>query len=181
MASKGTKRMTPSDAQSILPALRPLPGIAPALAASARDMARLAIPLLSASHAVLLSVTVATKDGSASPATLSWDGRCPASTLLPGIAPDDVLLSTLRAFETSGRILLTELIRRWPPNALPTAIGIVTDGSGVAFSADHPAPLSHAWLTRHLTGMYPMTTLTPFSPCGIWGRLTASATSSAIH
>ena len=160
--------------------LRHLPGMDLALARCATRVARHARPLLLANHAVLLSMTSSTGDDRAPLTTRYWDARCALAAPAP-IVSGDALLRRLAALEEAAKLLLADLIRRWPANALPPAVGIVTDGGGVAFSSDHPSPLSPNWLAQHQAGLCPTTALLPFSSGGAWSRLIAPGVGAFIH
>lgn len=152
------------------------------LTAAAHDMAANARPLLRASDAMLLSVTTVTCPYTAAPKTVSWNEQCLPVDMVSAIArAGNALHVALTALEDAGTQLLTDLIRRWPVNALPPIIGIVTDGSGIAFSSEHPSPLSPNWLARHLGGACPTMTLLPFAPTGAWARLTTQIASPHLH
>ena len=60
------------------------------------------------------------------------------------------------------------LARRWPANAVPLRIGVVTDGIGVAVSSAHPAALTSAWLSDHAARRAPADALLPFHDRGAW-------------
>lgn len=44
------------------------------------------------------------------------------------------------------------LASRWPVNAAPPMIGVVTDGIGMAVSGGHPSALTSEWLIDHIAG-----------------------------
>ena len=54
------------------------------------------------------------------------------------------------------------LASRWPLNAAPPMIGVVTDGIGMAVSGGHPSALSSAWLIDHVAGRARIDMLLPF-------------------
>ncbi len=90
-------------------------------------------------------------------------------------ASDSQMLREARiALQDHGRALYRELARRWPANAVPPAIGVVTDGTGMAISSSHPSALSHAWLTEHLANIAPVCVLLPFRAQGPWALLSRS-------
>lgn len=154
-----------------------LPGDTAALAAIARVLAAQAGPVLSSSGSTLLMLTLATAGAEHDPLDIGcWDGRRPVSApwspLPVGGAADDPGLAALQA---AGRLLLVGLLPRWPANARPPSVGIVTDGHGVAFSPDHPSPARTGWLGWHLGGACATTTLLPFAPTSCWTRLIAPA------
>ena len=156
-----------------------LPGETAALVDVARAIAAHAGPVLSSNGSTLLTLSATTPAG-ADPGRIDlacWDGRTTVSapwTPLPiGGGLDDPALAALAALERSGRLLLAGLLPRWPANARPPSIGVVTDGHGVAFSPDHPSPGSAGWLGWHLGGACAVTTLLPFALTSRWARLTA--------
>lgn len=59
-----------------------------------------------------------------------------------------------------------QLRHRWPMNARPPVIGVVTDGTGLAISSGHPSGLSPEWLTEHLDGQSLATAIIPFGRDG---------------
>ena len=74
------------------------------------------------------------------------------------------------ALELKARapIVARHLARRWPANAVPPRIGVVTDGTGVAVSPGHPAALTSAWLSDHAARRAPADALLPFRASGPW-------------
>ena len=162
------------------PPLRTLPGMNPSLVRIARRLARHARPLLLANEALLLSMTTGTQDDRALLSTCFWDASCTLAPP-PPMLRYGALQRHLAALETAAHILLVDLIGRWPANAIPPALGILTDGGGVAFSSDHPSPLSPDWLAHHQAGLCPTTTLLPFSPNSAWTRLMAPTIATGLH
>ncbi|RZT53412.1 hypothetical protein EV283_2667 [Sphingomonas sp. BK036] len=153
-----------------------LPGETATLVDMARAIAAHAGPVLSPSGSTLLTLSATTPAG-VDPGRIDlacWDGRTPVSapwcSLAIGGGNCDPALAAL---EQSGKVLLAGLLPRWPANARPPSIGIVTDGHGVAFSPDHPSPGSAGWLGWQLGGACAVTTLLPFAPTSRWARLTA--------
>ncbi|WP_404367632.1 hypothetical protein AB5I39_13185 [Sphingomonas sp. MMS24-J45] len=161
-----------------IPPPRILPGMDLSLARIARQVAHHASPILRANQALLLTMTIDTRDESAPLWIGFWDSRC---TLNPLPIHESKSTKALAVLTAAANVLLADLIRRWPVNAVPPAVGIFTDGSGVAFSSDHPSPLSTNWLVHHQAGLCPTTTLVPFSPNGAWSRLIAPAAEPLIH
>jgi hypothetical protein len=146
----------------------------------ARPVAASARPLLAASHAQLLSLTTTSEH--ATPVMMCWNGPVAAVALQSAIdLQDPGVARHIAAFAACGQRLLVELARRWPSYAVPPAIGIVTDGGGVVFSADHPSPLSPDWLARHQAGLCVPTKLLPFSGASAWSLLTAPRADRWLH
>lgn len=73
------------------------------------------------------------------------------------------------------------LLRRWPPFGRPSLLGLVTDGSGLGFSPDDPAPMQPGWLARQVEGHASFTALIPFSPTGPWQQLVAGLPKGAVQ
>jgi hypothetical protein len=163
-----------------LSARRSLPGAPIALVRIAERLALHARPVLNANKAILLNATITGRGDNAVLTTSAWDAHfLPAALAL--ISPGDPLGYSLAALEDAARVLLAELARRWPVNALPPALGIFTDGGGVAFSSDNPSPLSPDWLARHQSGLCPTTTLLPFAANSLWAHLVAPPASEVLH
>lgn len=163
-----------------MPPPRSLPGMDRALTRIATRLVRHARPLLRANNAFLLTMTTNTQDEQAPLWTGFWDTRG-ALTPLPPAPRSGAAQRHFAALETAGVLLLSDLICRWPANAIPPAVGIFTDGGGVAFSSDYPSPLSSNWLAHHQAGLCPTTTLLPFRPNGAWARLIAPTMEPLIH
>lgn len=159
---------------------RHLPGAPIALVRIAERVALHARPVLKANKAILLNATMIGRGDNAVLTTSAWDADCLPAPLAP-ISPGDPLGYSLAALEDAARVLLAELARRWPANALPPALGIFTDGGGVAFSSDNPSPLSPDWLARHQSGLCPTTTLLPFASNSLWAHLVAPPASDVLH
>lgn len=87
---------------------------------------------------------------------------------------DPHLSEIILALRSAGSDLARHLRRRWPANAVPGTIGVVTDGAGVAVFPDHPGALSPDWLRDHLAGIAPATMLLPFPLHGPWALVSAS-------
>lgn len=163
-----------------------LPDSDPALWEIARTLADHAAALLLSNRSALLTLTLtfATTTGTDRERLdiACWSGRttvsAPWSSLTPKGGRDDHLLAAL---ERSGRRLLAELLPRWPANTRPPAIGIVTDGHGVAFSPDHPSPKGIGWLGWHIGGASATTTLLPFAPTSCWAGLIAPVANHGLN
>ena len=61
-----------------------------------------------------------------------------------------------------GGGLCALLASRWPVNAAPPIIGVVTDGIGMAMSGGHPSALTSEWLIDHVAGRARIDMLLPF-------------------
>jgi hypothetical protein len=147
----------------------------------AHAVARHARPLLRAGRAQLLSLTIPC-DRRSPPVAMCWAGASQPVALRATLALGDVAVrDTLLRFEGAGRRLLVMLIRRWPANAAPPMIGIVTDGGGVLFSSDHPSPLRPDWLALHQAGLCAPTALRAFSEAGGWARMTGRVADQRLH
>jgi hypothetical protein len=75
------------------------------------------------------------------------------------------------ALQEAGTELLDYLAGRWP--SPPAGYGVITDGTGVAFAPDHPAPSASGWLLRQATGSAPLlaiVALDPQGPCALLGQ-----------
>ncbi|WP_277969547.1 hypothetical protein [Sphingomonas echinoides] len=151
-----------------------------ALADVAAVVAFHARPLLRANRAILLNTTTSTEDHARRLTTRLWmiDGTLAQAHLADRRDP---LRRSLAAMQTGAKVLLGEMIRRWPAYAVPPIVGIFTDGGGVAFSSEHPSPLSPDWLTRHQSGTCPTTTFLPFAPDGAWSRLIGPVANNFVH
>ncbi len=151
------------------------------------SLTKLAIPiathaqdLLRVSPAIFLSLTMVR--GQISPVTMCWIGPpepVAAQSVLDVAQPD--IVASLAGFQNAGRRLIAELARRWPRYAVPPAIGVVTDGSGVVFSSEHPSPLIPGWLALHQLGFCVPTVILEFSSHGAWEKLTAPIPRHRIH
>jgi hypothetical protein len=133
-------------------------------------------------RAKLIAVTAATCGPDQSVIVTAWDRRCaPTSPVATTTNDHDGSSQARSALETMGKLVLADLIRRWPTNACPPYVGVVTDGTGVAFSTDHPSPLTPDWLSLHQARLCPTVTLAPFAPHSFWTLLTAPGSAKRIH
>ena len=85
---------------------------------------------------------------------------------------------TLRA---SGAPLYTHLSQRWPPNAVPPTIGVITEGAGMAVFSGHPSALSPACLLDHAARLSPGSVLIPFRANGPWALVAAAIGAQQPH
>lgn len=126
---------------------------------AARLLTRIGAPLL----------TVATFRGDAAIRLIPWS---------PGLTPGTALDMSEAAFWPEVELLvdtgseaLRQIALRWPGYALPPAIGLITDGTGLAASGDDPSGLSADWLLDPIRSSSPPSILVPFAPTGIWSLL----------
>jgi hypothetical protein len=153
----------------------PMPRPNRQLTAKAEAVARLARPLLADGSGSLMGLEL---DSCDSLRIIWWRGddfsevaqinACPE-----GFCPEDTHEGALQeaAFE-----LLEYLGGRWPNP--PVAVGVITDGTGVAFTPDHPQPSAPGWLLRHVGGTAPLLAIVPLDPqgpCAILARPETSA------
>jgi hypothetical protein len=159
-----------------------MPGLSPIVVLSAAELAVHARPLLSASRTTLLGVTRTSANGTPRLKVSAWNasGR-PVDLFCATDYPTAALRRSTTALHAAGALVIDELIRRWPTNAVPPSVGIITDGTGVAFSADHPSPLAHNWLAQQLGGGGRATTLLAFTPSSPWACLTAPVFNTRHH
>ena len=162
------------------PVSRRMPDLERALGSIAATVAIHARTVLHTNDAILLGLTASTQNPAAALSPSLWDAQCGCREIRSPIGPGAAAPSWA-ALETAARRVLVELIRRWPANALPPALGLFTDGSGVAFSSDHPSPLAPGWLARHQAGSCPTTILHPFGPNAAWTLLMAPSTGGRPH
>lgn len=142
-----------------------LPGRDVALAWRALETAELALWLLASCNARLLCVAIDPGEANARPVIVPWHGR---STLGPRLSTEMAAFPpVLAALERAALGLFEALRTRWPPYAVPRRVGVVTDGTGVAFSADEPWPLAPGWLARQGRGGG-LTQILPFASPGTW-------------
>jgi hypothetical protein len=77
----------------------------------------------------------------------------------------------LGAIRAAGAEALRQISCRWPPYALPPVIGLVTDGTGLAASGEHPSGLSQQWLLDHIGRGSPASIILPFDTNGVWALI----------
>lgn len=82
----------------------------------------------------------------------------------PGLAD---LRSAALALKRAGAEIGALLARRWPPNAVPQTIGVISDGVGMAVSGDHPSALTREWFTDHALARAPVFIILPFDAAGL--------------
>ncbi|UYY78844.1 hypothetical protein [Sphingomonas sp. R1] len=72
------------------------------------------------------------------------------------------------ALQDAASACLTYLAGRWP--SPPRRLGVITDGTGVAFSPERPAVAEPGWLLDHAGGLATLTTILPLDgegPCAL--------------
>ena len=117
--------------------------------------------------APLLSIVTDCRTGEVE--LLPWDQSLQVGA---PIQKQDLGLPTVRAaaleLEARAPLVARYLAQRWPANAVPPRIGVVTDGIGMAVSSAHPAALTSAWLSDHVARRAPADALLPFPDRGPW-------------
>ncbi|MBB5710789.1 hypothetical protein [Sphingomonas xinjiangensis] len=143
------------------------------LTAMAKAVARLARPLLPDESGLLMGLELNASDS----LRLIWWKRDDLSVVAQinaqpeGFCPADTEEGALQeaAFD-----LLEYLGGRWPNP--PETLGVITDGTGVAFSSDHPQPSASGWLMRHVGGAAPLLAIVPLDSQGSCALLACPAT-----
>ena len=150
-----------------------LPGQDAALAWSAIEVAELAGWLLASCDARLLCLALDTTDPDAEVLVIPWRGdRALNARAAPAlVASQCAYPPILNAITRTARTLLGSLGDRWPPYARPPRLGVVTDGTGVAFSPNEPWPLAPEWLFRHFGHGDGLRHILPFAANGNWAAL----------
>lgn len=147
------------------------------LTALAREVVRCARPLLAPGTDLFLGV----ETDAAGTLRLLWWRRndfkliAEISAGPEGFCPEDTAEGAL---QEAGAELLAYLAGRWPTP--PSGFGVITDGTGVAFTPDHPAPSATGWLLRQAAGARPLLAIVPLDPKGPCAML-AGAMSAALH
>lgn len=144
----------------------------------AQDVARLAQPLLPAGGDLILGIE-ATADGQIH--LLWWRQRdfkrIAVVSATPGaFCPED---SDEGALQEAAAALLDYLAGRWPTR--PEGLGVITDGTGVAFAPDHPAPSAEGWLLRYATGGGTLAMILELDPAGPCGLLSGARAIGTFH
>ncbi|MFZ5746656.1 MAG: hypothetical protein ACOY45_03235 [Pseudomonadota bacterium] len=85
------------------------------------------------------------------------------------------------ALQRAGNALLRYFAGRWPEGSAPANMGVITDGVGVGFAPDDPAPTAPGWLMRHATGKATLRTILPMAPTGPAALLLPAAHSGQLH
>jgi hypothetical protein len=148
------------------------------LTALAQDVARLARPLLPAGSELFLGLE-ATADGQIH---LIWwrqpDFKRVAtiSAAPDAFCPED---TDEGALQDAAAALLDYLAGRWPTP--PAALGVITDGTGVAFAPDHPAASAEGWLLRLATGESTLAMIVDLDSAGPCGLLIGGQSTVSFH
>lgn len=148
------------------------------LTALAREVARLAQPLLPAGSDLILGLE-ATADGQIH--LMWWRGSDLKRIAIISATPEAFCPegSDEGLLQEAGAALLDYLAGRWP--SPPEALGVVTDGVGVAFAPDHPAPSAAGWLLRHVAGESTLAMILDLDPAGPCGLLLGAKMGSMFH
>jgi hypothetical protein len=93
-----------------------------------------------------------------------------------GFCPEDTVEG---AMQDAASALLVYLAGRWP--SPPAQFGVITDGTGVAFAPEHPAPASEGWLLRHASGAGSLTAILPLDREGPCALLCGPARPLSLH
>lgn len=83
------------------------------------------------------------------------------------------------AMQDAATALLAYLAGRWP--APPAQFGVITDGVGVAFAPEQPAPASEGWLLHHASGAGSLTAILPLDREGPCALLCRSGLPLSLH
>lgn len=147
------------------------------LTALAQNVARLARPLLPVGSGLMMGLEL---DSSAELRVIWWrsDDLSVVAEINAGpegFCPED---TEEGALQEAGAELLHYLGGRWPNP--PHVLGVITDGTGVAFTPDHPSPSAPGWLLRHVGGANPLLAIVPLDPAGPCALL-ARPTTAAFH
>ncbi len=83
------------------------------------------------------------------------------------------------ALQEAAIELLDYLAGRWP--APPRGYGVITDGTGVAFAPEQPAPSAPGWLVRQASSDRPLLAIVPLDPYGPCAFLGSKGACSSLH
>lgn len=161
---------------------RLLPSPEVRLVERARRIAKLGASLLPVVDCLLLSITLDLRPTPPHASIVPWDRWLDArEDLAPALTLDKTSRLSFDAIGKSTFSLFSLLADRWPPRAIPSGLGFVTDGTGVGFSSDDPSPLAPGWLSRHLEGRSSLVVVLPFARDGAWSRLTSPSASKLLQ
>lgn len=141
----------------------------PALIQAGRELLAPARALLARHRSPLLTLCQARGDAAQMVRLFAWTDR-----LEPGeeiVAEGDPAKAAQAAIRSAGARALRQVALRWPPYARPPVIGLVTDGTGLAISGEHPCGLSSQWLIDQLERGAPASVIIPFDENGVWALL----------
>lgn len=93
-----------------------------------------------------------------------------------GFCPED---SEEGALQDAASALLIYLSGRWP--SPPAGLGVITDGVGVAFAPDHPAPSAPGWLERQASGRSQLLSIVALDPAGPCALLSGERPATRFH
>lgn len=94
----------------------------------------------------------------------------------PGFCPED---TEEGALQDAASALLVYLSGRWPTP--PAGLGVITDGTGVAFAPHHPAPSAPGWLERQASGQSLLLSIVPLDPIGPCALLSGGVSAVRLH
>lgn len=83
------------------------------------------------------------------------------------------------ALQDAAAALLDYLVGRWPTP--PAEFGVITDGVGVAFAPDHPAPSAAGWLLRLARGDSTLAAIIDLDHAGPCGLLAPRDPTKSFH
>jgi hypothetical protein len=146
------------------------PAPEPELVAAARAVLAPASAVAAALGAQLLSLAAAAGEDGAS--VSAWTGAATVD-LDRKWAARAGCLEELARLEEAGAKVAALLARRWPAEALPPKIALLTDGTGLALCPDHPSGFSAEWLAKHRAGALPLTFILPFAGGRSWSSFIA--------
>ncbi|MGN6374395.1 MAG: hypothetical protein ACTHMG_02455 [Sphingomonas sp.] len=151
-----------------------LPFAGAALSRVTEELAKAAALWLDTADAVVLAIGF---DPDATEASvLSW-GR--------NLQPRDHAMCGAERVERlliqSARLLTSRLTERWPAGVGPSRLGVVTDGTGVAFAPEDPWPMAAGWLDRRRRSRAGLVALQRFDVAGGWALLTLPRHRHPLH
>lgn len=77
--------------------------------------------------------------------------------------------------------LLESLAEAWPPYALTQPLGLMCDGSGLAFSPDLPCPDDRDWAGKILTTEARLIEIVKFEKGSSWSLLSSPPRATSLH
>lgn len=133
------------------------------LTALAREVARCALPLLPEGAGLFMGLET---DAAGAIRLLWWRSDDFAKVAEISASPVGFCAADTEegALQEAAAELLEYLAGRWP--SPPAGFGVITDGTGVAFAPDHPAPSASGWLLRQATGSAPLLAIVGLDPSG---------------